>query len=67
MADTTQTTNATSSLKAFEDKITLGGRHVTRDEILVIVSRRYSSQVRNREAARAQLLQLPREATDRDV
>ena len=43
--------------------IAVGGRHVTRDGILVIVSRRYSSQARNREAARAQLLQLLREAT----
>jgi ribosome-associated protein len=45
----------------------LGGRSVTADGILVIVSRRYSSQVRNREAARAQLLQLLREATDNHV
>jgi ribosome-associated protein len=47
--------------------IALAGRHVTADGVLVIVSRRYSSQVRNREAARAQLLQLLREATDREV
>ena len=45
----------------------LGGRHVTAAGILVIVSRRYSSQVRNREAARARLLQLLREATDSEV
>jgi ribosome-associated protein len=45
----------------------LGGRRVTADGILLIVSRRYSSQVRNREAARAELRQLLRKATDNDV
>src|SRR5215467_11248420 len=41
----------------------LGGRHVTRAGVLVLVSRRYRSQGRNREAARKQLLQLLREAS----
>ena len=41
----------------------LGGRHVTGTGVLVVVSRRYRSQVRNREAARNQLLQLLREAS----
>ncbi|HYT76697.1 MAG TPA: alternative ribosome rescue aminoacyl-tRNA hydrolase ArfB [Vicinamibacterales bacterium] len=44
--------------------IGLGGRHVTADDVLVVVSRRYRSQVRNREAARKQLLQLLREASE---
>jgi ribosome-associated protein len=42
----------------------LGGRHVTDDGVLVVVSRRYRSQVRNREAAREQLLQLLRKASE---
>src|SRR5215468_11294965 len=41
----------------------LGGRHVTSHGVLVVVSRRYRSQARNREAAREQLLQLLREAS----
>jgi len=41
----------------------LGGRHVTGHGVLVVVSRRYRSQGRNREAAREQLLQLLREAS----
>ena len=41
----------------------LGGRHVTGTGVLVVVSRRYRSQARNREAARQQLLQLLREAS----
>src|SRR5438876_11516958 len=39
----------------------LGGRHVTAAGVLVVVSRWYRSQARNREAARTQLLQLLRE------
>ena len=41
----------------------LGGRHVTGTGVLVVVSRRYRSQARNREAARKQLFQMLREAT----
>ena len=41
----------------------LAGRHVTGSGVLVVVSRRYRSQVRNREAARKQLHQLLREAS----
>ena len=41
----------------------LGGRHVTGTGVLVLVSRRYRSQVRNREAARKQLLRLLKEAS----
>ena len=41
----------------------LGGRHVTGDGVLVVVSRRYRSQGRNREAARDQLLRLLQEAS----
>ena len=41
----------------------LGGRHVTGTSVLVVVSRRYRSQARNREAARQQLLQLLQEAS----
>ena len=41
----------------------LGGRHVTGTGVLVLVSRRYRSQVRNREAAREQLLRLLKEAS----
>src|SRR5262249_49746537 len=40
----------------------LGGRLVTSAGVLVVVSRRYRSQERNREAARKQLRQLLREA-----
>ena len=42
----------------------LGGRHVTRAGVLVVVSRRYRSQRRNREAARKEFLQMLREASD---
>src|SRR5262249_1147880 len=41
----------------------LGGRHVTGDGVLVVVSRRYRSQARNRESAREQLLQLLQKAS----
>ena len=40
----------------------LGGRHVTGTGVLVVVSRRYRSQARNREAARKQLRQLLQQA-----
>jgi len=42
--------------------IALGGRHVTTDGVLVIVSRAYRSQRQNRDAARARLLALLRRA-----
>jgi ribosome-associated protein len=42
----------------------LGGRHMTGTGVLVLVSRRYRSQARNRDAAREQLLQLLREASE---
>ena len=42
----------------------LGGRHVTGTGVLVVVSRRYRSQGRNRQAARKQLLQLLRKASE---
>jgi ribosome-associated protein len=41
----------------------LGGRRVTGTGVLVVVSRRYRSQARNRVAARQQLLQLLRQAS----
>src|SRR5262245_43927760 len=41
----------------------LGGRHVTGTGVLVLVSRRYRSQARNREAARKQLRQLLQQAS----
>ena len=41
----------------------LGGRHVTGTGVLVVVSRRYRSQARNREVARKQLRQLLQEAS----
>jgi ribosome-associated protein len=44
--------------------IALGGRHVTSNGVLVIVSRRYRSQARNRDAAREQLLRLLRQASE---
>lgn len=40
-----------------------GGRHVTSDGVLVVTSRRYRSQLRNREAARTKLRQLVRDAS----
>ena len=39
-----------------------GGRHVTRDGVLVVVSRKYRSQARNRQAARDMLAALVRTA-----
>jgi ribosome-associated protein len=36
----------------------LGGRHVTHDGVLIVVSREYRSQVRNRTAARKMLKDL---------
>jgi len=42
----------------------LGGRHVTGTGVLVVVSRRYRSQGRNRQAARKELLQLLKEASE---
>ena len=44
--------------------LALGGRHVTADGVLVVTSRRYRSQLRNRDAARAELRQLVREASE---
>lgn len=41
----------------------LGGRHVTADGVLVVVSRADPSQARNRETARARLLTLVRRAS----
>ena len=41
----------------------LGGRHVTGTGVLIVVSRRYRSQGRNRVAARQQLHQLLQEAS----
>jgi ribosome-associated protein len=43
--------------------IALGGKHVSQDGTLTIVSRRYRSQLRNREAAREQFLDLLRRAS----
>lgn len=42
----------------------VGGRHVTRDGVLVVVSRKYRSQLRNREAARRILAALVKEAAE---
>jgi ribosome-associated protein len=44
--------------------IALAGRHVTADGVLVIVGRADRSQARNREAARARLLQLLERASN---
>src|SRR5262245_66437194 len=41
----------------------LGGRHITGTGVFVVVSRRYRSQARNREAARKQLRQLLQQAS----
>src|SRR5690349_7891313 len=46
-----------------ERLITLAGRHVTADGILVVVSRADASQARNRETARARLLTLLKRAS----
>ena len=45
--------------------MTIAGRHVTKDHVLVIVSRRFRSQVRNREAAHHQFVDLLRRAAER--
>jgi ribosome-associated protein len=42
--------------------VVVGGRHVTRDGVLVVVSREYRSQARNREAAHSMLATLIRRA-----
>jgi ribosome-associated protein len=42
--------------------IVLGGRRVTRDGVLVVVSRQFRSQSRNREAARKSLANLVAQA-----
>jgi len=47
--------------------IRFGGRHVTRDGVLVVVSRKYRSQARNREAAREMLAALVRTAAEAPV
>jgi ribosome-associated protein len=39
-----------------------GGRHVTRAGVLIVVSRKYRTQVRNREAARRMLADVVRAA-----
>jgi ribosome-associated protein len=44
--------------------IKLAGRNVTEDGVLIIVGRADRSQARNREAARARLLQLLKRASD---
>ena len=44
--------------------IQVGGRHVTRDGVLVVVSREYRSQSRNREAARRMLAELVKTAAE---
>ncbi len=51
---------ATSSLPADvrERLIELAGRHVTHDGVLVVVSRDFRSQLRNRKAAREMLVKL---------
>ena len=55
---------AASSLPAdVKQRLTaLGGRRVTADGVLVVVSRAYRSQIDNREAARARLAALVRRA-----
>ncbi len=55
---------AESSLPADAKRrlVTLGGRHVTRDGVLIVVGREYPSQLRNREAARAMLVALIKRA-----
>lgn len=42
----------------------VAGRHVTSDDVLVVVSRGFRSQVKNREAARARLMALLERAAD---
>ena len=51
---------ARSSLPALVKRrlVALGGRHVTREGILIVVSRRFRSQLRNRRAARKALVRL---------
>ena len=55
-----------SSLPAdVKERLTaLAGRHVTRDGVLVLVSRAHRSQLKNRETARARLMELVRRAAD---
>jgi ribosome-associated protein len=45
-----------------ERLLALGGRHVTKDGVLIVVSREFRSQLRNREAARKMLVKLVAEA-----
>jgi ribosome-associated protein len=45
--------------------IDLGGRRVTTDRVLVVVSRADRSQIKNRESARARLLALVKQASTR--
>ena len=42
--------------------VATGGRHVTRDGVLIVVSRKYRTQVRNRDAARKMLGDVVRSA-----
>jgi ribosome-associated protein len=49
-----------------ERLVTLGGHHVTRDGVLVIVSRAFRSQPENREAAHRRLLALLQKAARPD-
>ena len=44
--------------------LTLAGRHVTKDRVLIIVSRRFRSQHENREAAHEQFIDLLRQAAE---
>ena len=44
--------------------LALGGRRVTKEHVLVIVSRRFRSQVRNREAAHKEFVDLLRAAAE---
>jgi len=47
--------------------IAVGGRHVTHDGVLIVVSREYRSQERNRKAARKMLVDLVRAAAKAPV
>lgn len=44
--------------------VALGGKHVTRAGVLVVVSRKFRSQLRNREAARKMLATLVAQAAE---
>jgi ribosome-associated protein len=44
--------------------MTIAGRHVTKDHVLVIVSRRFRSQDQNRKAAHEQFVDLLRRAAE---